>query len=168
MSRIGFQTITIPAGVTSIGDYAFQNCSSLASISLPEGITTIGYSAFWGCDSLTTINIADLAAWCELSYGYDSPLIANEEEKQLLLNGELIRNLVIPDGITKLNREAFAFCTKLETVQLPEPDKDFGCCPGSMRYRMRSVANSHSPRIPMHPSAQCCQGSQQMTSYSSP
>ena len=48
---------TIPESVTSIGDYAFQNCSSLQSITIPSGVTSIGSSAFNGCSSLQSITI---------------------------------------------------------------------------------------------------------------
>ena len=47
----------IPAGVTSIGDYAFQDCSRLTSITIPNSVTSIGYSAFEDCSSLTNITI---------------------------------------------------------------------------------------------------------------
>ena len=40
--------VVIPDGVTTIGDYAFWNCSSLASITLPDSVTTIGNWAFSG------------------------------------------------------------------------------------------------------------------------
>ena len=45
--------------VTSIGDYAFQNCSSLTSVTIPESVTSIGYSAFNGCTSLTSVTIPE-------------------------------------------------------------------------------------------------------------
>ena len=41
--------------LTFIGDYAFSGCSSLTSIEIPSGVTSIGYSAFSGCYSLTSI-----------------------------------------------------------------------------------------------------------------
>ena len=43
--------------VTSIGDWAFYNCSSLTSIAIPERVTLIGDSAFFGCTSLINIYI---------------------------------------------------------------------------------------------------------------
>ena len=58
--------ITIPSAVkynsksyavTSIGDYAFCNCSGLTSITIPEGVTSIGDLAFCGCSGLTSITI---------------------------------------------------------------------------------------------------------------
>ena len=55
-------SITLPEGVTSIGDYAFQYCSSLTSITLPEGVTSIGYYAFQSCRSLyKVINNSNLS-----------------------------------------------------------------------------------------------------------
>ena len=47
----------LPAGITSIGYYAFYGCSGLTSLTLPAGITTIGNSAFDGCSGLTSLNI---------------------------------------------------------------------------------------------------------------
>ena len=45
--------------VTSIGNYAFSNCSGLTSIEIPYGVTSIGNYAFDSCFSLTSITIPD-------------------------------------------------------------------------------------------------------------
>ena len=45
----GLTSITIPNSVTSIGNYAFKGCSGLTSITIPNSVTTIGYDAFRGC-----------------------------------------------------------------------------------------------------------------------
>ena len=50
---------TIPDSVTSIGDYAFFSCDSLASITIPDSVTSIGVRAFYGCDNLTSVNIGN-------------------------------------------------------------------------------------------------------------
>ena len=47
------ESVTIGNGVTSIGDYAFYNCSSLTSVTIPDSVTSIGSSAFSGCSNLT-------------------------------------------------------------------------------------------------------------------
>ncbi len=47
--------IVIPDGVTSIGSYAFEGCSSLESITIPDSVTSIYRYAFSGCSSLTDI-----------------------------------------------------------------------------------------------------------------
>ena len=50
-------SITIPEGVTDIGQYTFYNCSNLGSIDIPTSVTSIGISAFYGCSSLSRIDI---------------------------------------------------------------------------------------------------------------
>jgi hypothetical protein len=49
--------VVIPDSVTSIGDYAFENCESLTNIEIPNSVTSIEKYAFWGCTSLTSIEI---------------------------------------------------------------------------------------------------------------
>ncbi|MDD6983268.1 MAG: leucine-rich repeat protein [Oscillospiraceae bacterium] len=53
----GLTSITIPNSVTSIGTYAFYGCSGLTSITIPNSVTSIGDWAFHGCSGLTSITI---------------------------------------------------------------------------------------------------------------
>ena len=53
----GLTSMTIPSSVTSIGQYAFSNCSRLTSVTIPEGVTSIGSYAFEGCIGLTSVTI---------------------------------------------------------------------------------------------------------------
>jgi hypothetical protein len=50
----------IEYSVTSIGNGAFLDCSSLTSIDLPESLSLIGYRVFVGCSSLTSIELPSL------------------------------------------------------------------------------------------------------------
>ena len=50
------QKVEIGTGMTSIGDFAFRNCYSLASVVIPNGVTSIGSSAFNGCYSLAILD----------------------------------------------------------------------------------------------------------------
>ncbi len=52
-------TAEIPNGVTLIGDYAFEDCDSLASVTIPDSVTSIGDYAFLGCDSLASVTIGN-------------------------------------------------------------------------------------------------------------
>ena len=45
----GLTSLTLPAGITEIGESTFSDCSGLTSLTLPDGITSIGISAFWRC-----------------------------------------------------------------------------------------------------------------------
>ena len=51
------QTLKLPQGITDIGDYAFNHCSSLTSIDFPVALNTIGNYAFFGCSLLKSIEI---------------------------------------------------------------------------------------------------------------
>ncbi len=52
---LSLKSVTIPNGVTSIGERAFEYCSGLTSITIPNSVTSIGNDAFYGCSSLKSI-----------------------------------------------------------------------------------------------------------------
>ena len=56
---VGFKNTIIPSDVTSIGNYAFSNCSNLTEIIIPNSIVSIGEYAFAGCKNLTNITISE-------------------------------------------------------------------------------------------------------------
>lgn len=50
-------SVTLPAGVTSIGEFAFAKCSSLRGMHFPQAVTAIGPYAFYGCTDLEAVCI---------------------------------------------------------------------------------------------------------------
>ena len=60
------KTYSVPANITSIGDFAFAR-SNLESIHIPKNITSIGYAAFYHCDNLKEISIPSTVTWIEPS-----------------------------------------------------------------------------------------------------
>ena len=117
LSGAMFTSVTIGNNITSIGEYVFYKCSSLTSVTIGNSVTKIGAYVFEGCTSLTSVYISDIAAWCNISistYGQHPLCYAN-----LYLNNKLVTNVIIPDGVTRVGRRAFAYCTSLKTITIP-------------------------------------------------
>ena len=49
--------IEIPNDVTTIGLYAFSDCTSLTTVTIPSSVTSIQFGAFQGCTSLTSLTV---------------------------------------------------------------------------------------------------------------
>ena len=126
----GLTDLVIPNSVTTIGNYAFHNCSSLTSVDIGNSLTTIKEHAFYKCDGLKRVNITDLASWCNIYFAFDeddyytsNPLFYAHH---LYLNGEEVKDLVIPDCITKISTAAFYKCNGLTSVTIPNTINSIG------------------------------------------
>ena len=108
-------SITIPDSLISIGITSFSGCSRMESISIPHSLSKIGHSAFKNCHSLKSVCISDLSAWCNISFGdeYSSPLFYAHH---LFLNGNEIKDLVIPDSVTTIGNYSFQGGSNLTSV----------------------------------------------------
>ena len=107
--------LTIPEGVTRIGNSAFSHCGALTGVKIPKSLTSIGDYAFYECEALTAVYITNIAAWCQLSFHqyWDSPL---SYAHHLYLNGTEVQNLEIPDEATSIGDFAFYECTSLQSM----------------------------------------------------
>ncbi len=97
-------SVALPESMTKIGDSAFSGCNSLASISFPESMTEIGSSAFSGCRSLTTVNIPRGVASIESG--------AFEGCHNLV-------SAIISEGVVSIESSAFYGCSSLLYVSIP-------------------------------------------------
>lgn len=111
--------------VVGIGKNAFMGCKSIESVFIPSSITNIGGSAFSGCASLKEVHITDLAAWCNVSMSRysDNPVYYSNN---LYLNGELLTDLVIPEGVKSIGTYAFDMCKSIERVTIPASVESIG------------------------------------------
>ena len=111
--------ITLGNSVEYIGDCAFQQCSALEGIEIPASVTNVGMSTFWACDSLKEVYISDLAAWCSICFSSPdaNPLYY---AKKLILNGELLKDVVVPDDVESINDFVFCNYSVLTSIKLPD------------------------------------------------
>ncbi len=109
-------SVTIPESVTTIGDSAFAGCDSLMAITIPEGVTTIADSAFAGCDSLRLITVA---AGNENYCSVDGILYDRPITKILYVPQKISGSVTIPEGVTQIG-QFFGFCANLRSVVIPE------------------------------------------------
>ena len=115
----GIYTYSVSGGEATITDFSDSASGDIAIPSTLGGypVTSIGESVFYNCTSLTSVNITDIAAWCNISFSdsYSNPLLY---AKNLYLNGELVTDLVIPEGVTSIGKWAFYNCTSLTSVTI--------------------------------------------------
>ncbi len=145
---VNFKSVSIPSSVESVGIKSFGACKSLLEIDIPSGINKIGYlafsdceklervafngciksienDAFSGCNGLKGVYISDLVSWCNTGFenGNSNPLY---NAQNLYLNGEVITDLVIPDGITEIKNYTFFGGVNFKSVSIPSGVESVG------------------------------------------
>jgi hypothetical protein len=149
------ESVVIPATInflpiTSVGVYAFANCTSVTSVTIPDSATSIGYRVFQCCFSLTSVTIpvsvTNIAAYafydCFSLTSITIPSGVTSIEDGVFFECHSLTNVTIPRSVTDIGVAAFAFCFCLTNVTIPDSVTNIGT-PAFIGCRHMSAITVH-------------------------
>ena len=106
LNNVEVEHLTIPNGITSLGNYAFSGCSYITSIIIPNSVMTIGESSFENCSELEELKLPE-----------NLQII----KKNAFKGCRTLKTIIIPSTVEFIYQETFANCDALQFVKtLPE------------------------------------------------
>jgi len=137
------ESVTITPGVTTIGDYAFFDCTELSAVTIPDSVIGIGLQAFSYCRSLTSITLPGSVrsigseAFCDCTSltSITIPGSVRTIGDNSFSYCYSLATVSIGNGVTRIDGGAFVYCTSLTSINIPESVTTIGsgvfsCCGG--------------------------------------
>ena len=130
--------VTIPdtlggCPVVSLGHDAMKGCRKITSLTLPNSITNISGGAFYGCVGLTDVHIDNLSMLYngivfqgDFANPFDSGTYSLEHNADLYVAGTVVKEVIIPEGVTEINDYAFCCWPNLTKIVLPHSVTNIG------------------------------------------
>jgi len=127
-------SVVIPNSVTSIGDYAFCDCTSLANINISNSVTSIGAYVFKGCIKLTSIIIPNSVtsigdyAFCDCTslVSINIPNSVTSISDYTFYDCTSLVSINIPNRVNSIGSYAFYDCTSLVSINIPNSVTSIG------------------------------------------
>ena len=138
---VSLQTIKIGNGIKEIPSWTFKGCSSLGALYIPNNVNKIGSMAFYDCFNLKFMRLPDnvtiegsaltncnkeLQLDCSSLEIVNGLVLANNRTLVISCLDNII-NVVIPDGVIKIESGAFWGCSKIESIYISMGCKEMGC-----------------------------------------
>ena len=128
--------INVPKSLSSLGDYAFANCTNLQNLSLynQEFLISIGQNAFDQCRSLTDIYLNDKVQsignyafqGCQSLANVRLPNTLTSIPNFLFASCTSLKYLVLPYSVSSIGEQAFDTCSSLSSINMPLNLRSFG------------------------------------------
>jgi len=127
-SGTGLTSVTVPAGVTDMGEQIFGDCDALITADILAQTTSFGYGMFDSCDKLKTVSIPGVklnySGWGAFRYCPSLETVVLSENLTEIPNDTFyecysLKNVTLPAGVTSIGIGAFRSCRSLETLVLP-------------------------------------------------
>ena len=121
--------LVVPNDVTAIPSYAFNGCDAITSVTVPSSVTEIGCGAFGGCNAITTmtlpfvggnargqiVNGSMISGCANIGYIFGDSRSGNNGK----VVPESLKTVTVTGG-TSVGYQAFAYCSNIESVTLPD------------------------------------------------
>ena len=144
--------VTLPDGLTSIGDAAFCRCSGLTSVTIPNSVTSIGYNAFEGCSGLTSVTIGNSVTSIGIFAFYECSSLTS---------------ITIPNSVTSIGDDAFYKCSALTSITIGSGVTSIGTYAFSYCRGLTSVTLGSGVTSIGYRAFDYCNKIQEVTSYAS-
>jgi len=134
--RSSIKSIILSPGLTTISNYAFEECTNLTSITIPEGVASLGYYVFNSCSNLQIVNLPQsLIAIGMYAFGscsslrnIDLPRNLSSIDSSAFKDCTSLQSIVIPEGIDAISQYCFMKCSSLESVTFPQGLEKISYC----------------------------------------
>ena len=126
--------VTIPEGVQSIGNFAFEGCSSLTSLTFPYSLQSIGNGAFSFCNSLTSLTFPSSLqsigngafCGCKSLSSLTLPSSLQSIGDRAFAGCQYLASFTFPSSLQSIGDSAFEGCDSLTSLTLPSSLQSIG------------------------------------------
>lgn len=127
-------SVVLPESITVIESMAFFGCDNLSSINFPAGLTRIGEKAFQACTSLKSISLSDsltemrdgVFTNCSGLTSVVFPPGLTDIGNDVFFGCYSLQSVALPEKLTRIGSRAFYSCDDLKTIDIPESVKSIG------------------------------------------
>ncbi len=143
------KSITIPEGVTSIWNDAFNGCQSLTTVKMPQTLKYLGERSFYGCSKLDDITLGKIRSCGSEAFSRCENLTAIDLASMTSIGREAFSGCtglksVVLGNVTSWGSYAFSGCTSLTNVDLGNTesigDYTFSGCTSLKYIDLKKVA----------------------------
>lgn len=139
----GLTNFTISDNVTNVGAQAFFNCAGLTNITVGSGVISIGDQAFADCGNLLTITVNPTNS----AYSSTNGVLFDFDQTTLVEFPGGVANYTVPDSVTNIAGDAFAYCANLTNIAISAGvstigDNAFANCTGLPAFTIPDTVTS--------------------------
>lgn len=139
------ESVSFPSGLETVGSQAFHYCYALGSVSISDTVRSIAGDAFLCCFDFSKIILNSGNPY----YSIEGGILYDKEKTRLLLCPPLAvsGSLTIPRSVKEIGECAFWQCDKITSIQLPDglikiEDEAFHFCQGMTEINIPDTVNS--------------------------